>query len=342
MATRSGLDAQVGFAAETVVGTAVTVTRFPEFDNEDFAWVPTWLEGEGIRAGSKFKRDSRVSIVRKDVNGKLDLKLPTKGIGLLVKHMMGSSGSATQIGATAAYEQFHTPGDHVGLGLTFQVGRPEPSSGTVQPFTYNGCKCTQWELTVADGAHAMLSTTWDGWNQTTATALASASYTAGNELFNFSHATLALGGTASTSSGEVSVSGGTTVAAVVNSVTVRGENPMAVDRYGIGNAGVKSEQLENDYPSITGSIDAEFDMGELYDVFTGATSTTLQLSLSQGDAGGGNPFLFDIIIPATRLKTAAPSVDGPAIVRMQTDFEGYYDGANSILQAKIVSTDTAI
>lgn len=342
MATRSGLDAQVGFAAETTVGTGVTVTRFVEFDNEDFSYGPTWLEGEGLRAGGKYKRDSRVSVVRKDVNGKLDFKLPTKGIGLLVKQMIGSSATAAQIASTTAYKQLHTPGTRYGLSATIQVGRPEPGTGTVQPFTYNGCKCTGWEFSVADGAHAMLSTTWDGWNETTATALATASYTSGNALFNFSHAALTLGGTATTGSGEISVSGSTAVAAVVNSVTIRGEAPMKVDRYGIGNAGIKSEQIENDYPTVTGSIDAEFAKVELYDVFKASTSTTLQLNMSQGDAGTSNPFAFNWILPACRFKTMAPSVNGPDLVRATAEFEVYDDGTNSPFQIKIVSTDTAI
>lgn len=344
MTTRSGLDAQVGFAAESTVGTAVTVTKFVEFDNEDFKYVPTWLEGEGIRAGAQFKRDSRVSVVRKDVNGKLDLKLPTKGIGLLVKHALGSSATPVQIGATTAYQQIHTPGDHVGKGLTFQVGRPEPGTGTVRPFTFNGCKCTQWEFSVADGGNCMFSTTWDGWNEDTATALAPALYASGAALFNFSHGSLTLGGTASTggSPSQISVAGSTAVAAVVNSFTLRGEIPMQADRYGIGNAGVKNEQLQNDYPTITGSLDAEFAKAELYDVFKGAASTTLQANFSQGDAGGGNAFAFNWILPAARFKNMGPSVNGPGLVRMSCEFEVYDDGTNAACQAKIVSTDTSL
>src|SRR5687768_6941717 len=139
MTTRSGLDAQLGLAAESTYGTGVVATRFLEFDEEDFKYVPTWLEGEGIRAGRKFKRDSRVSVARKNVTGKVDCKVANKGFGLLLKHMIGSSATATQIGATDAYAQLHTPGDHVGKSLTFQVGRPEPGTGTVRPHAFTGC-----------------------------------------------------------------------------------------------------------------------------------------------------------------------------------------------------------
>lgn len=344
MATRSGLDAQVGFAAESTFGTVVTPDHFIEFDNEDFKFVPTWLEGEGLRAGRKFKRDSRVGISRKDVNGKLDFKVATKGMGLLIKHMIGSSATAVQIGATTAYQQIHTPGDQFGKSLTIQVGRPEPGTGTVRPFAFLGAKCTQWELSVNDGDHLKLATTWDARNEDTTTGLATATYTAGAGLFNFSHATLKLGGTPSTggSPSQLSVAGGVAVATVINSLTIRGENPMAADRYGVGNAGLKNEPIENDYPTVTGTMDAEFAKSELYDVFKAANSVALELVFSVGDAGGSNPFLLSFIAPKVKFKDSGPSVDGPGIVKGPVEWEAYDDETNAPFQIKLVSTDTAL
>jgi len=344
MTTRSGLDAQVGFKNETTFGTGVTVDHFIEFDNEDFQYVPTWLEGEGLRAGRKYKRDSRVGVSRKDVNGKLDFKAANKGMGLLFKHMLGSTATATQIGVTTAYRQIHIPGDQFGKSLTVQVGRPEPSTGTVRPFAYTGCKVTQWEFSVSDGDHAKFSLTFDGRDEDTATGLASATYAASMNLFNFSQATLKLGGTASTggSPSKITIASGVTVAAIINSITIRGENPMASERYGLGNAGLKAEQIENDYPTITGSLDAEFAKTELYDVFKATTSVALQLDFSFGDAGGANPYLLSFVAPKIKLKTAPPSVDGPGIVRMNTEFEVYDDETNAPFQIEYVSTDTTL
>src|SRR5439155_11090690 len=120
------------------------------------------------------------------------------GLGLLIKNMIGSSGTTTVIGATAAYQQIHIPGDLYGKSMTIQIGKPEPGTGTVRPFAYLGCKCSQWEMSVSDGEHLKLSTTWDGRDEDTSTGLATASYASGAGLFNFSHATLKLGGTATT------------------------------------------------------------------------------------------------------------------------------------------------
>jgi hypothetical protein len=346
MATGSGLDAQVGYKAETTWGTAVTVDKFVEFNSESISREPTFLEPTGLRVGTKYKRAARVKVSRSTVSGDLAFELATKGMMTLIKHMLGSSVTApTQIGTTTAYKANFTPGDFRSLGLTIQVGRPEPSSGTVQPFTYAGCKIPQWAFSVTDGEVPTLTLTVDGKSEDTAAALATAAFTAGASVFDFSQATMQLGGTPSTTSGETTISSGTTVATIVREFSVTGAAPMATERFGIGNAGLKSEPLENDTPTITGSLGAEFNKAELYDLFTNNTTTALQFTL-EGDAIGtsGENFTFDIICPAIKLKTAAPTVDGPDIVQMSTDFEAYThaDGTHPVIQIQVKTDETTL
>ncbi|WP_084963755.1 phage tail tube protein [Thermoactinospora rubra] len=343
MPTGTGLDAQLGFAAESTVGTAVTVTKFVEFNNEKLAWKPTFVEPTGLRVGRKYKRASRLVQSRKTVEGSLELEWATKGMGLLVAHMLGSTGAPQQIAATSAYKQIHTPGGFVGKSLTIQVGRPEPS-GTVRAHTYSGCKFKGWEFKLSDSEIATLSLEVDGWDESTATALATASFVAGAEVWNFQQAVLKLGGTASTASGEMSITGGTAVTTIIKEISIKGENPLATERYGIGNSGVKREQLENDTPTITGSLTAEFNRTELYDLMKNNTTTAIELALTGAaiPSGGGNNFFLSFIMPACKLKEASPTVEGPDVVQMTTSFEAYDDEVNAPIQIKIVSTDTAL
>ena len=343
MATGSGLDAQVMVGSETTWGTAVTPNHTYEFNDEGLKLDPTFLEPTGLRVGTKYKRASRVSISRKSVSGDLTLEHATLGMGLLWKHALASALTTPTALTTPAYEQVHTPGDFRGKGLTIQVGRPEPSTGTVRPFTYAGCKVSQWEFSVSDNAIPTLKLTFDGRSQDTTTALAAASYLSGSKVFSFANATLKLGGTATTTSGKTSVTGNTAVATVVTEVSMQGAAPMAADRFGIGNAGLKAEQLENDTPTITGSLNAEFNKTELYDLFTNNTTTALVLTLT-GDpigASGSNDTL-ELILPAVKLKGASPNVGGPDIVSMSTDFEAYSDEVNPPIQVRLVSADATL
>ncbi|MGH3693237.1 MAG: phage tail tube protein [Pseudonocardiaceae bacterium] len=343
MSTGSGLDAQLMVGQESVWGTAVTPTRALEFNSESIKLDPTWLEPTGLRVGTKYKRASRARISRRSVSGDVELEFATKGMGPLLKNMLGSLVGPTQIASTTAYKQIATPGDFRGLGLTVQVGRPEASSGTVRPFTFAGMKVGKWEFNLKDNAIPTLKLTLDGKSEATATALAAASYLTGASVFDFSQASLKLGGTAATASGETAITSGVAVATIIKDITIAGEAPMAIDRFGIGNAGLKAEQLENSHPAITGKLSAEFSKTELYDVFTAGNPVALQLDLTGAAIGvSGSNFLLSFILPAIKLKSAPAQVSGPDIVQMSTDFEAYSDEVNPVIQIKAVSDETTL
>ena len=344
MPTGAGLDAQFGMVAESTYGTLVTVTRFLEFSAESLKFEPTWLEPTGLRPGVKYKRVARVKQSRKMVNGDLTLEWATKGLGLLVKHMLGSPVTVPTVIVAGAYRQPHVPGDFRTLSTTMQVGRPEPSTGTVRPHTLGGCKIPSWEFSCKDNEIPTLKVTIDGRSEATATALATATYLTGATVFDFSQATLKLGGTPTTSAGLTTVAGGVAVATVVREIGFKGEAPMATERFGLGNAGLKSEPLENDTPTVTGSLAAEFNKTELYDVYQANTTTCLEFTLTGGQiAATGEFFMLKFICPAIKLKSAAPSVSGPDIVAMSTEFEGYSDETtNPVIQVLIQSDESVL
>jgi hypothetical protein len=339
MATGSGLDGQIGFAQESTYGTSVTPTRFIEFNSETLKRDPTFLEPSAIRAGTKYKRASRIRVSRQTISGDINFDINTLGMGLLVKHMLASTVTTPTLISGSAYKQVHTPGDFRGLSLTCQVGRPEEATGTVRPHTFAGVKIPKWEFNLKDNDTPSLKLSVDGRSESTATALATASYLAGATTFDFSQATLKLGGTAATASGETTITGGVLVATIVREISVAGSAPMATERFGLGNAGLKAEPLENGIPTITGKLAAEFGKTEFYDLFTNNTTTALQLDLT-GAAIGGSNYLFSIIIPAIKLKAATPNVSGADLVQMSTDFEAYSDEVNPVIQIKIVSTES--
>jgi hypothetical protein len=340
MATGTGLDAQLGIALESVWGTPVTVTKFLEFDSESLAWTPTWIEPTGLRVGQKYKRASRLVQSRQTVGGGFELAFATRTMGTLLKAALGSSITTPTVVLGSAYKQVHNPGDFLGKSLTVQVGRPEPS-GTVRAHTYEGCKVTGWEFSVSDGEIAKFSVDIDGQTEATATALATASYVSAG-LFSFQDVTtFKLGGTVSGVT-ELSVAGGVAVptTTVVKSFTIRGDNSMATERFGLGNAGQKAEQLENDTPTLTGSLSAEFDRTTFYDVFKANTTTAIEFKMENTVISGTDKNTIHIIASAAKFKTATPNVDGPDIVQATVDFECYSDEVNAPLMFKLISADS--
>src|SRR5487761_221137 len=138
----SGLSGQVGSIAEVTYGNPVTVTHFYEFLSENFVFNPAWLDGMGLKAGQAYNRASRTVQSQFDVNGDLTME-HTSGeasnavadsMGFWWKWALGSALTTPTLIAGTAYKQVHTNGSKAGQFLTVQVGRPQISGVTVQPF----------------------------------------------------------------------------------------------------------------------------------------------------------------------------------------------------------------
>jgi hypothetical protein len=358
----SGLSGQVGAVAETTYGTPVTVTHFYEFLSETLQFVPAFLDGQGLKAGQAYNRSSRTVVSQFDVNGDLTME-HTSGeaatavadsMGFWWKYALGSTVTTPTLVLGTAYKQNHTPGSKAGQFMTVQVGRPQISSVTVQPFTYTGVKVTDWEFTCSDNQIAQLKVTFDGQTELTSTGLATASYPTPNGLFSFANASvLTLGGTASTTGGETTIASGTSISSRVSGVTITGSTPMKVDRYGLGNAGLKGEPIENAIPSITGTLSTEFfSRTELYDVFKSNGTQPLQIDFTKFDAagndangvsGGPNPYRLSFVMPAVKFKTGAVNISGPDVIAQSIGFQAYDDGSgtNPVIQVKLVSKESS-
>lgn len=358
----SGLSGQVGAVAESTYGTPVTVTHFYEFLSENFVFNPTWLDGMGLKAGQAYNRSSRTVQSQFDVNGDLTME-HTSGeaanavadsMGFWWKWALGSALVTPTVIVGTAYKQIHTNGSKAGQFITCQVGRPQISGVTVQPFTYTGVKVTDWEFSCNDNQIAQLKVTTDGRTELTSTGLAAASYPTPNGLFAFSHASvMTIGGTASTSAGETTIAGGSALGSLVNGVTITGTTPMKVDRFGLGNLGLKGEPIENAIPVITGTLATEFfSRTELYDVFKTASTVPLEIDFTKfdaagndanGAAAGANPFRLSVILPAVKFKTAAANINGPDVIPQSVGFQAYDDGSgtNPVIQVKLVSKESS-
>ena len=358
----SGLSGQVGAVAEVTYGTPVTVTHFYEFLSESLVFNPNWLDGMGLKSGQAFKRASRTVQSRFQVAGDIVME-HTSGeaanavadsMGFWWKWALGSTVTTPTLVLGTAYQQAHANGSKAGQFITVQVGRPQISGVTVQPFTITGVKCTGWEFSCSDNKIAELKITLDGQTELTSTALAAASYPTPNGLFSFANASvLTLGGTATTTSGVTSIAGGSALGSRVNGITITGATPMKIDRFGLGNAGLKAEPIENAIPTITGTLSTEFfSRTELYDVFKASGTNAFQLDFTKFDSSGNdangvsagpNPYRLSFILPAVKFKTASTNITSPDVIPQQIGFEAYDDGSgsNPVIQVRLVSKESS-
>lgn len=169
-------------------------------------------------------------------------------------------------------------------------------------------------------------------------ALQAASYTAGTSIFSYdaTGSQLIAGGTTTVVSNVWTNTGGVAIGNV-RSFSLKGTNPLKVDRFGIGSA-IKSEPIENDYRSY--ALEAEIEYGSPYLYQNYAADTALAMLLKFTAPGG---LYLQFYMPLVFQNDGTdPEVSGPDILIPKVQFEVLDDGTNGAIQAVLVNTDAAV
>ena len=314
---------QFGLSEEVTYGTYVAPTRFYEIlPGESLARRQTVIQSEGLRRGQRFPLGERRVLTRHDAGGQVSFEIATTGFGVFFEHMLG--GAVSILDSTSlAYKHTFTEGDLDG-SLTLQKG-VEKTDGTVQAFSYYGSKITDWEISIAEGGIANLSLTFDCEQESTSDSLATASY-GSTSLFHFGQASL-----------EVDDS----VIAVVSDATVTGQNDLKTDRYFIGQTGVKLEQREQGFRSLSGNLTAEFEnITDFYNLFKADTSAKLELIFTGALIEDTSYETLHITVNDVRFTGETPAIEGVDVAVQNIPWIGVDDGTTEPIQIEYISTDT--
>ena len=102
-------DCSLGFAKESVYGTAVTPARFLEHTGDPkFAFAPTRVQGGADRAGSRVDRSTRRATTAVEASGLVRVRDPLQGLGLLWEAILGGA-TSTLVGGTTYQQVFTSP-----------------------------------------------------------------------------------------------------------------------------------------------------------------------------------------------------------------------------------------
>lgn len=321
----SGVIAQLGVVDEVTWGTAVTVTRFFEFNEESMELDAQRIESAGLRAGTRSLRSDRFAINRKGAAGSVTMEVLSKGFGWWLKHLQGTVATGALVDST--YTHTGTVGSLVGDSFTMQVGKPD-TADTVRPFTYTGCKVPGWKLSCDVDGIALLEVDVDAKDEDTAVALATASYPTAAELLTFVGGQLNVGG----------------VATDIVDVTISVGNSLKTDRHYQRRSSLKKEQLENGWREITADITVDFDSMAHYNRFASLTATG---ALAAVDVGWRGPTLagattypeLKATLANARFDGSTPKVEGPDLIQQKITLKGLADSTNGAIKLDYVTTD---
>ena len=295
LSLRSGLAASAGLKSESTYGTGVTVDTFVPLVSESIECEIDRLESAGIVAGQLIGQSTQWAAGNVTVSGDLQLELYQQNAGVLLHHMLGF---ATSTGSAPGTHTI-TPGSLAGKSFTLQLGRPD-TAGTVNPFTYTGCKITSWEMAASVGEIVTLGLSVVAQQEGTATALAAASYNADLAPFVFTHASVNFFGTAFSA----------------RQFTLSGDNGLNVDRRFLG-GGTIEEPLDSALRAYTGNLQGDFTglVTSHYDRFKSGAEGSLIATITTGASEKLT------ITTNIRLDGSTPNIEGPDVLAHEIPFK---------------------
>lgn len=308
-------DSSLGFKKEATFKTGITVDRWLEFLGDwTFMWQKNIVQGQGLRVGSRVARSGRRVIPTADGTGTFTCEATSKGMGTLWELVMGS-GTSTLVSGTT-YQQVFTLADQL-PSATIQQGLVE-AGGTVDAHTFLGCTVSGFEFDFNNSGLALLKTTVDIADNSTATAYAAPSYPASPGLFHFANASISSGTlTAPTST---ALASGSTTTANVRGGTLQVSHALRDDRQNFGGGGRKAKQIPG-LRAITGTLQVEYDSTTYRDMVLNDTPMSLIVQYTGGALSTGNETL-QVVVPEIKLDGDLPKPNGTDLIVADLKFQG--------------------
>jgi hypothetical protein len=313
MPTGTGIDAQIGYAAETTWGTAVTVTRFLPLVSETLGKEIEQVESEGILAGRQVLTTQQWAQGNATVGGEVQHELYDQSFGLLLRAAFGTVSTSS-----TTHTFWPTP---PAVSLTTQVGRPT-IYGSVIPFTYEGCRIQSFELAAEAGEIVTWGMNIVAEEETRGTALASVSYATNLRPWVFKSCSLTVDGTT----------------VPVMRYSLSSEFNLTDDRRYLGSTLI-GEPLRQDLAAFTGELGLEWGNPStagtnLYQRFTNGTESALVFTAASGT-------LAATITANVRFDGSTPQVSGRGVVEHTVPYKCVAGTLDSqAITAVIVNNDT--
>ncbi|MGX4657104.1 phage tail tube protein [Micromonospora sp. SCSIO 07396] len=329
MAIGSGLGSSFGMAPEVTYGTYVAPTRFLEGTAQLRKRKQTY-QGGGLAAGRYVQPGGRRYVTTKGANGTVSMGVYSKGLGLLLNGLLGGTVAPVQQGATAAYLQTHAMADPYGKFYTMQSGVPD-LGGTVRPYTFLGCQIMAAEFSCEVGGGLTVQWTVEARDVSEGQTLAAPSYPVVNE-FHFAQAALKVG----TYGAEAQVDG-------VRSMSLRIERPRHDGGPYMGNAGLRSQGVLNDWSGVSGTVGADFlTKADWADRYAADTPASLVWEFTGPLIASTFYETIRFRVPQFFVNGDTPTADGPGVVNTNFPIVGQHDGTNPPITIEYVSTDTTL
>lgn len=311
---------------EATFGAATVVDRFYEFVSESVTRENRILQSQGLRGGYLPRGGGRRVNTGHSAAGDLQLEVASKGFSRIMQWILGGTPTIVQQAATTAYLHTHVMGSLLGRSANVQKQLRDSAGTEIETFHYRGTKVNTATFAIATDGILNLTLGLDTREERVDVAPAASSYLTSN-LFHFQQAAITVAGSA---------------VADVSDASITVNNNLNTDRRHLGNAGLKAEQVDNGFRSVSGTFTAEFSATTLYNLFAADTAAALVLTFTGPVIAGAFNEKVEITIPEIHLTGSTPTVGGPELISVPQPFDAAYNGVDSPIQVALTTTDTAV
>ena len=152
--------------------------------------------------------------------------------------------------------------------------------------------------------------------------MATPSYALNGSVFHFAQGAITVDGTA---------------VANIKSFTVNVDNVLKTDRYNLGSAGAKAEQVNNGFRPVSGTVTAEFTDTTLLAKYLADSATALSLTLTASVTE-----VLQITLSAVKFDGSAPAVSGPEVIDVDFTFTAYDNGTDAPMTIVYTTPDSTL
>lgn len=326
------LDAALLYGSpESPYGTAATLTRAFEAQNDPWKRDQKPIRSVGMRAGMQAARSDRSVMVNMGAKGSIELDVLNLGMGLLLRDLFGSSTGPTLVSGTTRDQVHSTTKDGPASSATIQLLKPFVD-GSTQPFTYTGCVATGWELTAETDKYLKLKADYHARNEDTAVGAGTPVYPAGAVPFQWDQVL-------------TSTVGGTPID--FSKITVKADHKMATGRRFLKSGSANAQQKQprvGDLPEYSGQLEAEFASLAEYSRFVAGTilPAVFKWRGAQIDASPQTFFELTVDLAAIQYTGETPEVSLSDLPKQPLPFDILHNGTDPAVQVTIRSNEAAL
>jgi len=321
------LDQNFSVGVESVYGTTVALARAYEAQADGWSLTREDIPSVGMRPGLQGEFSDRQKTVVMGAEGTTTFHVLNRGLGLLLRGMLGTSAGPTQQASTIAYLQtFTTSAAPPAVHYTAQMQRVD-SSDTTRAFTYPGATITGWTLLHEVGGLLELELGWDARTEVTNVAAGAAVSPAGATTFDWTQLGVTVGGTE----------------ACVTSIELAADLGLKTDRRLMcaTTAGLKRAPKRAAVPTITGTIQAEFEDLTLYNRWVNNEIFAVVMTWTGAQIVSPHNFRLEVTLPACKFTGSTPESSLSDLTMQPLPFKALFNGTDPMCTITYMSTDTA-